>query len=57
MRLGGSRGPKLLSLNGRPHLLVCDVEDNLMGDSTHTLKVTDALLVAQRKIGLEVNDE
>ena len=57
LRLEGSRRPKLLNLNRTTRLLFCDVDDNLMGDSTHTLKITDALLFAQRKIGLEVNAE
>ena len=54
MRLGGSRRPKHLNLNGTPQLLVCNVDDNLIRDSTHTLKVTDALLVAQREIVLGI---
>jgi len=41
-------------MNGALQLLVCDVDDNLMGVSTHILKITDALLVAQREISSEV---
>jgi hypothetical protein len=57
MRLEESRGPKLLNMNGTLQLLVCDVGDNLMGESKHTLKITDALLVTQREISLEVSAE
>jgi hypothetical protein len=44
-------------LNDTRQLLVCAVDDNLMGEITHTTKKTDHLLVAQREKGLEVSAE
>jgi hypothetical protein len=41
MRLEQSSVPKLLNLNETRQLLVCAVDDNLMGEITHTIKATD----------------
>jgi len=45
----------VLKLHGT-HLLVVSADVNIMGGSTHSIKKnTDALVVASKKVGLEVN--
>jgi hypothetical protein len=47
-----------LKLNGTHQLLVYADDVNILGGSTHTLrKNTEALLIASKAIGLEVNTE
>jgi hypothetical protein len=47
-----------LKFNGTNHLLVYADNVNIMGSSVHTIKKnTDALVVASKEIGLEVNAE
>jgi len=45
-----------LKLNGAHHLLVYADDDNILGGNTHTIKKnTEALVVAGKEIGIEVN--
>jgi hypothetical protein len=47
-----------LKLNGTHQLLVYADDDNILGGSVHAIKKnTEALVVASKKIGLEVNAE
>ena len=44
-----------LKLNGIHPLLVCANDANLLDGNINTYKNTEALLIASKKIGLEVN--
>jgi len=47
-----------LKLNGKHQLLVYAEDVNILGRSVHTVrKYTDALAVASKKTGLEVNSD
>jgi hypothetical protein len=47
-----------LKLNGTHQLLVYAVGVNILGGSTHTIrKNTEALVIASKEIGLEINAE
>jgi hypothetical protein len=46
-----------LKLNGTRQLLACADGVNLLGKGIYTMKNTEALLVASKEVGLEVNAE